>query len=159
MTVSTMSPHVAPAELCKDCKKVDLIDVRTPVEFREVHVEIARKVSSCSSQPLTFGQDIFPYPLFNRHPRFIAQQAAGFGEVGAGERRVFAARGVKLNVRLLAGSLFNEANEPQHLHRLIVAQVDGLACDARSPHRRDDSSANIADVREVPEHTAVPIQR
>ena len=32
------------AELCKDGKKIDLIDVRTPVEFREVHVEIARNV-------------------------------------------------------------------------------------------------------------------
>ena len=32
------------AELCKSGKKIDLIDVRTPVEFREVHVEIARNV-------------------------------------------------------------------------------------------------------------------
>ena len=32
------------AELCKDGKKIDLIDVRTPVEYREVHVEIARNV-------------------------------------------------------------------------------------------------------------------
>jgi len=32
------------AELCKNGKKLDLIDVRTPVEFREVHVEIARNV-------------------------------------------------------------------------------------------------------------------
>ena len=32
------------AKLCKDGKKVDLIDVRTPVEYREVHVEIARNV-------------------------------------------------------------------------------------------------------------------
>ena len=43
MTVSTMSPHKL-AELCKEGKKIDLIDVRTPVEFREVHVEIARNV-------------------------------------------------------------------------------------------------------------------
>src|SRR5450755_4763355 len=32
------------AELCKNGKKIDLIDVRTPVEFREVHIEIARNV-------------------------------------------------------------------------------------------------------------------
>ena len=32
------------AELCKEGKKIDLIDVRTPVEYREVHVEIARNV-------------------------------------------------------------------------------------------------------------------
>ena len=43
MTVSTMSPRKL-AELCKDGKKIDLIDVRTPVEFREVHVEIARRL-------------------------------------------------------------------------------------------------------------------
>ena len=43
MTVITMSPHKL-AELCKEGKKIDLIDVRTPVEFREVHVQIARNV-------------------------------------------------------------------------------------------------------------------
>lgn len=32
------------AELCKDGKKIDLIDVRTPVEYREVHVQVARNV-------------------------------------------------------------------------------------------------------------------
>jgi rhodanese-related sulfurtransferase len=32
------------AELCKNGKKIELIDVRTPVEYREVHVEIARNV-------------------------------------------------------------------------------------------------------------------
>ena len=32
------------AKLCKEDKKIELIDVRTPVEFREVHVEIARNV-------------------------------------------------------------------------------------------------------------------
>ena len=32
------------ADLCKNGKKIDLIDVRTPVEFREVHIEIARNV-------------------------------------------------------------------------------------------------------------------
>ncbi|CAN5119899.1 rhodanese-like domain-containing protein [soil metagenome] len=32
------------ADRCKDGKKIDLIDVRTPVEFREIHVEIARNV-------------------------------------------------------------------------------------------------------------------
>ena len=32
------------AALCKDGKQIDLIDVRTPAEYREVHVEIARNV-------------------------------------------------------------------------------------------------------------------
>ena len=42
-----MSISVKPqelAELCKDGNKIDLIDVRTPVEYREVHIEIAQNV-------------------------------------------------------------------------------------------------------------------
>ena len=42
MTVTTISPQQL-AELCKS-GKIDLIDVRTPVEFREVHVDCARNV-------------------------------------------------------------------------------------------------------------------
>jgi rhodanese-related sulfurtransferase len=43
MTVTTISPREL-AELCKREGKSDLIDVRTPAEFREVHVEFARNV-------------------------------------------------------------------------------------------------------------------
>lgn len=43
MNVSTITPHQF-AELSKGNKKIDLIDVRTPVEFREVHVENAKNV-------------------------------------------------------------------------------------------------------------------
>jgi rhodanese-related sulfurtransferase len=43
MTVATMSPHKL-AELSGTDKKIDLIDVRTSVEFREVHVESARNI-------------------------------------------------------------------------------------------------------------------
>jgi rhodanese-related sulfurtransferase len=43
MIVTTISPQML-AELCKKGKKIDLIDVRTPVEYREVHVELARNV-------------------------------------------------------------------------------------------------------------------
>ena len=43
MNIPTIKPQEF-AELCKNGKKIDLIDVRTPVEFREVHVEIARNV-------------------------------------------------------------------------------------------------------------------
>ena len=43
MTVATISPRKF-AGLCNEGKKIDLIDVRTPVEFREVHVGIARNV-------------------------------------------------------------------------------------------------------------------
>jgi len=43
MAISSILPATF-AELCKEGKKVELIDVRTPVEFQEVHVEIARNV-------------------------------------------------------------------------------------------------------------------
>ena len=43
MTVNAIKPQQL-AELCKDGKKVEVIDVRTPVEFQEVHIEIARNV-------------------------------------------------------------------------------------------------------------------
>jgi rhodanese-related sulfurtransferase len=43
MSVSTISPTRF-SELSKEGKKLDLIDVRTPVEFQEVHVEFARNV-------------------------------------------------------------------------------------------------------------------
>jgi rhodanese-related sulfurtransferase len=43
MSTSTISP-VKLAELGRQGKKIELIDVRTPVEFREVHAEIARNV-------------------------------------------------------------------------------------------------------------------
>lgn len=41
MNTSTISPAEL-AELCKEGKGIDLVDVRTPVEYREVHVAIAR---------------------------------------------------------------------------------------------------------------------
>ncbi|MFO1005824.1 MAG: rhodanese-like domain-containing protein [Planctomycetaceae bacterium] len=43
MSATTISPQQL-AELCKSGQCVELIDVRTPVEFREVHVQIARNV-------------------------------------------------------------------------------------------------------------------
>lgn len=43
MSITVIKPKDF-AELCKEGKKIELIDVRTPVEYREVHVEIARNV-------------------------------------------------------------------------------------------------------------------
>jgi rhodanese-related sulfurtransferase len=43
MSVTTITPRQL-AEVCQSGKKIDLIDVRTPVEFREVHVADARNV-------------------------------------------------------------------------------------------------------------------
>jgi rhodanese-related sulfurtransferase len=43
MSIPVISPHDL-AELCKNGKTMDIIDVRTPMEFREVHLEGARSV-------------------------------------------------------------------------------------------------------------------
>jgi rhodanese-related sulfurtransferase len=43
MSVTTITPRQL-AELCKSGGSLDLIDVRTPVEFREIHVEGARNL-------------------------------------------------------------------------------------------------------------------
>jgi len=43
MSVTTISPAKL-AEITKQGRKIELIDVRTPVEFREVHLEVARNV-------------------------------------------------------------------------------------------------------------------
>jgi rhodanese-related sulfurtransferase len=52
MSVSTITPQQL-AELCKSKGKLDVIDVRTPVEFREVHVEVARNAPLDKLDPAT----------------------------------------------------------------------------------------------------------
>lgn len=54
-----MNTSISPAklaELRKDGKKIDLIDVRTPVEYREVHVEVARNVPLDQLDPAALMQ-------------------------------------------------------------------------------------------------------
>jgi rhodanese-related sulfurtransferase len=55
MNISTISP-AALAELRKTKGNIDLIDVRTPVEFREVHVEFARNVPLDQLDPAALMQ-------------------------------------------------------------------------------------------------------
>ena len=55
MTVTAINPQ-AFAKLCNEGKKIDLIDVRTPVEYREVHVEIARNVPLDQLDPAALMQ-------------------------------------------------------------------------------------------------------
>jgi rhodanese-related sulfurtransferase len=43
MTIATIAPREL-ADLCAAGKKLDLVDVRTPVEFRELHAEGARNI-------------------------------------------------------------------------------------------------------------------
>lgn len=54
MTLTTISPKQL-ADLCKS-SKIDVIDVRTPVEFREVHLEFARNVPLDKLDPVAVMQ-------------------------------------------------------------------------------------------------------
>jgi rhodanese-related sulfurtransferase len=55
MTAPTITPKQL-AELCQGNSQPDLIDVRTPVEFREVHVEVARNVPLDRLDPVALMQ-------------------------------------------------------------------------------------------------------
>jgi len=55
MNTATISPVVL-AELCKPGQKIDLIDVRTPVEYRTVHVAAARSVPLDQLEPAALMQ-------------------------------------------------------------------------------------------------------
>jgi len=55
MNISTISPRQF-VELCTQGKEIELIDVRTPVEYREVHVAIARNVPLDQLNPVALTQ-------------------------------------------------------------------------------------------------------
>ena len=51
MSIETITPRSL-AELCKNGKPIDFIDVRTPMEFRELHVPQARNISLDQLDPV-----------------------------------------------------------------------------------------------------------
>ncbi len=53
MSISVISPATL-AEHIRNCQKIDLIDVCTPVEYREVHIESARNVPLAQLDPAGF---------------------------------------------------------------------------------------------------------
>lgn len=55
MSVSSIAP-LALAELCKGDRKIELLDVRTPVEFRELHAAGARNVPLDQLDPVIVMQ-------------------------------------------------------------------------------------------------------
>ena len=56
MTATTISPREL-AGLVEGGRKIDLIDVRTPVEYREVHLEAARNVPLDALDPAAIARD------------------------------------------------------------------------------------------------------
>jgi rhodanese-related sulfurtransferase len=65
MSVTTISPKQL-AEMVQNGRKVELVDVRTPVEFREVHVTFARNVPLDRLDPhqVTAGRSPDGEPLY-----------------------------------------------------------------------------------------------
>jgi len=55
MSISTITP-LDLAELCKDGGKIDLIDVRTPAEYRHLHAAPARNVPLHKLDPVSLMQ-------------------------------------------------------------------------------------------------------
>lgn len=55
MSIAVIRPREL-AQLCKDGKKIDLIDVRTSVEYREVHVNFARNIPLDQLDPAALMQ-------------------------------------------------------------------------------------------------------
>jgi rhodanese-related sulfurtransferase len=55
MNIAVIKPQEL-AEFCKNGKKIDLIDVRTPIEYGEVHVEIARNIPLDQLDPAVLMQ-------------------------------------------------------------------------------------------------------
>jgi len=41
MSIPAISPHDL-LDACKSCRTIEIIDVRTPMEFQEVHLESTR---------------------------------------------------------------------------------------------------------------------
>ena len=61
MSISTISP-LDLAGLCKDGKNIELIDVRTPVEFRELHAVPARNIPLDQLDPSAFKHSLIASP-------------------------------------------------------------------------------------------------
>ena len=75
MSVTTISPEVL-HEITQAGRKVDLIDVRTPVEFREVHVQFARNVPLDQLDSTNFA----PGWNKNTQPFYVICQSGGRGK-------------------------------------------------------------------------------
>lgn len=127
MNVTTLSPADL-AALCKEGKKIDLIDVRTPVEFQEVHLDIARNIpldrlDSASSMQSRHGAGSEPLYLICRtgsrgrqacerllnagYPNVVNIEGGTMACVEAGLPVVRGKKAIALErqVRILAGSL------------------------------------------------------
>ena len=76
MNTSTISATEF-AKICRMDNHVELIDVRTPAEYREVHVEFARNVPLEELQPAALMESLSDAP---NNPLYIVCQQGGRGQ-------------------------------------------------------------------------------
>jgi rhodanese-related sulfurtransferase len=75
MSTATISPSQL-SELVKQGKRIDLVDVRTPVEFRDVHVEFARNIPLDQLDPAAVMRS---RTAAQEEPLYVICQAGGRG--------------------------------------------------------------------------------
>ena len=76
MSVATISPARL-ADISKEGRKIELIDVRTPVEFREVHLEIARNIPLDQVDPAALMK---ARTASDREPLYVICKMGGRGQ-------------------------------------------------------------------------------
>lgn len=76
MTVTAIKPQEL-IELCKQGKTINLIDVRTPVEYREMHAEFARNVPLEQLDVTAFKQ---AYGRAADQPLYVICRSGGRGQ-------------------------------------------------------------------------------
>lgn len=75
MNISTIEP-AALGKLCANGRKIDLIDVRTPIEFQEVHLVQARNVPLDQLKPTNVMQTRIGVP---EEPIYVVCRSGGRG--------------------------------------------------------------------------------
>lgn len=76
MNVTTISPERL-AQLCHDQETIDLLDVRTPVEYRELHIARARNVPLDRLDPAALAQ---AGVVSRERPLYVVCRSGGRGQ-------------------------------------------------------------------------------
>jgi rhodanese-related sulfurtransferase len=100
--VSAISPS-ALAQLHRSGKRIDLLDVRTPAEFQEVHVEFARNIPLGELDPVQFVQARNGSP---NEPLYVICRSGGRGQQACEE---FAKAGFANAINVEGGTLACES--------------------------------------------------
>jgi rhodanese-related sulfurtransferase len=118
------------AELCGDGRKIDLIDVRTPLEYREVHAVDARNVPLSQLDPTALLRDRQAAP---EDPLYFICRSGGRGQqaceklVKAGHAKVVNVEGGTL-AWAAAGLPVARGEKAMSLERQVRVAAGALVC-------------------------------